>query len=437
MNANVPGKKTIAALCTLALLVPAVAHAQAVSLITVIDLALRNSPEVRMAQADVQHSAAGLAEQRDAYLPSFVFNSNLGYSYGFPVGQPSVLNVQSNSLVFSFSQPDYVRAARAATDAARLSLKDARQKVILEASLDYLELNKDQQQLEALATQHQLGEKLVTIEEDRVAAGVDRRVDATEARLLNARLELRQLSVESQAASLEAKLAHLDGLPVARIATDAASIPRSPDNEALTLPAEQNLGIQAAYSSAKSKLYVAFGDDRQEFRPLFALGLNYSRYAEFNNYQNYYLRFQHNNFGVGLNITIPIFDESKHQHARGSAAEAVHAMAQADLSRNQLSEQQLELETSLKTLAAQRHIAELQQDLAQDQLSAVLVQIEGGSGVPGAAPISPKEEQQARIDKERYGIDLLDANFALIQAQLNLLKIKGLIETWAMQTPRH
>ena len=388
-----------------------------------------------MAEADVRRAAAGLAEQKDAYLPSFTFNSNIGYSYGFPVGQPSVLNVQSNSLVFSFAQPDYVRSARAATDAARIQLKSTRQKVILDAALDYIELNTDQKELQAIATQQQLGQRLVDIEEDRVAAGIDSRVDATQAQLANARLSLRQLQLNTQVDVLTAKLAHLDGLPATPIKTEPDSIPTPPSTSMLDEITHLNLGVQAAYADARSKLYVSFGDDRQEFRPVFALGLNYSRYAEFNNYQLYYNRFQHNNFGIGLNISIPVFDESKHQHAKGSAAAAVHALAQADNARNQVDEQQLQVERSLATLAAQQRVAELQQQLAQDQLNAVTIQLQSGPAIPGATPITPKEEQQARIDERRFAIDLLDANFQLIQAQLNLLRLKGLIEPWAMQTP--
>jgi outer membrane protein TolC len=345
-----------------------------------------------------------------------------------------VLNGQSNSLVFSFSQPDYIRAARSATDAARLSLKDTRQKVILEATLDYIELDTDQHELVDLKAQQELGDRLIAIEEDRVAAGIDSRVEATQARLANARLALRQLEVEGRAEVLAAKIANLDGLPVSGMTTETASIPPPPDAAMLTQPSDQNIGVQAAYQSAKSKLFVSFGDDRQEYRPIFALGLNYSRYAEFNNYQQYYNRFQHNNFGIGLNITVPVFDETKHQHARGSAAEAVHAIAQADLLRNQVSEQQLEIEKSLRTLAAQQNVAELQQELAQDQIDAVTIQLQNGPGIPGVAPVTPKEEQQARISERRFAIDLLDANFQLLQAKLNLLRMKGLIEAWATQT---
>ena len=85
-----------------------------VSLYTAVDMALRGSTAVRLAETDVRKAAAVLSETRDAYLPNLVVGSSLGYSYGFPIGQPSVYNVSSQSLLFTFSQKDYTRSARAA-----------------------------------------------------------------------------------------------------------------------------------------------------------------------------------------------------------------------------------------------------------------------------------------------------------------------------------
>ncbi len=420
-------------------LIAVCAHAQtpaSVSLSTVVDLALRNSPEIHMAEAEIRRAAAGLAEQRDAYLPNFAFSSNLGYSYGFPVGQPSVANAQSNSLVFSFSQPDYIRSARAATDAARFALVDTREKVALETATDYIELSTDTQEIATLKDQQALGEHLIQIEEERFAAGLDSHVDETQARLTNARLELRLIQLQGHAEVLTEKLANLTGLPLESIAADAASIPAPPPTSQLVETVHQSAGLQAAFASAKSKQYVAFGDARQNFRPSFALGAQYSRYAEFNNYQSYYLRFQHNNFEVGVNITIPVFDESRRAHARGSAADATHATAQAEQQRNTETEQKLELSKNLQTLAAQQKVAELQQELAQDQLDAVTLQMQNGTGRPGSPPVTPKEQQMARIDQRRYTIEVLEAKFQLLQAELNLLRANGQMVTWAMQSAK-
>ena len=114
------------------------AHAQ-ISFYTAVDLALRNSTPVRISAANVQHAEAAVMESIDAYRPSFSVGSSLGYSYGFPVGQPSIYSVSANSLAFSFSQPDYIRSARAALLATQLQLKDRRQQVILDTALDYIE----------------------------------------------------------------------------------------------------------------------------------------------------------------------------------------------------------------------------------------------------------------------------------------------------------
>ncbi len=127
-----------------------------------------------MAAADVMRATASLTESKDAYIPNLVLGSTLGYSYGFPLGEPSVFNVTSSSLLFTFSQADYIRSARAALRAAEFNLKDSREQVILDASLDYIQLDKAQQMLAALDQEEQYANKLVSIEEDRVLAGVEK-----------------------------------------------------------------------------------------------------------------------------------------------------------------------------------------------------------------------------------------------------------------------
>jgi outer membrane protein TolC len=199
---------------------------------------------------------------------------------------------------------------------------------------------------------------------------------------------------------------------------------------------DSNTGIKAAYASAQSKLYNAFGDARQNNRPTFAFGLEYNRYAKFNNYNEYYLRFQHNNFNVGVQITLPLFDATRKAKAKGSSAEAAQASAQADQLRDQAGEQVLRLQKNIAELAAQEQVAELQNELAQDQLDAITTQIRLGSGNPGAAAPLPKDEQGARIRERSHFVDILETRFQLTQARLSLLRSMGRIEEWAKSTPQ-
>ena len=409
-------------------------RAQGVSFYTAVDLALRNSTQVRISSADVQHAEAAVMESVDAYKPSFSVGSSLGYSYGFPVGQPSIYSVAANSLAYSFSQPDYIRSARAALLSAQLQLKDTRQQVILDTATDYVQLVTVNQQIAALDEETGFVHKLVEIETERVDAGLDSKVELTQARLTGAQIALRRLHLLDQAEMVRVRLAHLTGLNPADIVSEPQTVPNPPDISDPG-PIDDNSGVKAAYASAKSKLYTAFGDARQNNRPTFAFGGEYNRYAKFNNYNEYYLRFQHNNFNVGIQINIPLFDATRKAKAKGSGAEAAAARAQADQLRNQTDEQVLQLQKTVTELTAQEQVAELQNELSQDQLDAVTTQLRLGSGSPGVAAPLPKDEQGAHIRERSHFVDMLETRFQLTQARLSLLRAMGRIEDWAKAVP--
>ena len=415
-----------------------------VSLASAVDLALRNSNAVKMAASDVQRATSVLSETKDVFIPSFLLGSSVGYSYGFPVGQPSIYNVSSQSLLYTFSQPDYIRAARAGLHSAELALEDSRQQVVLDASLDYIQLDSDRREIDVLDQENAAASRLSLIQQQRVDAGLESRTDLLRTRLVAAQVRLKLLHLQDDAEVLRQRLAHLTGLPPDSLATESKTIPPAPDFGAdgsplihATLTAlNGNQGVQAAYATAKSRMYQAFGDARQNYRPQFGFGAQYSRFAEFNNYQDYYNHFQHNNFEVGLQITLPLYDASRKAKERESRAEAAHAAAQADQVRDQTSESIVQLRKSLTELSAQKDVVEIQGELAQAQLDAVLTQLQSAAATPGAAPLTPKDEQQARIEERRRAADVLEANFELTKAQLALLRATGAIENWYKTQPQ-
>ena len=416
------------------LLVPIGAAAQGISFYTVVDLALRNSTQVRISAADVQRAEAAVMESVNAYKPAISVGSSLGYSYGFPVGQPSVYSVAAQSLAYSFSQPDYIRAARAALIGAQMQLKDTRQQVILDSALDYIELATLSQQMTALDEETAFVHKLVEIETERVDAGLDSKVEQTQARLTGAQIALRRLHLVDQAELVRARLAHLTGLKPADIVCESQTIPSAPETSELT-GIDDNTGVKAAYASARSKLYVARGDERQNNHPTFGFGLEYNRFAKFNNYTEYYNHFQHNNFDIGIQINLPLFDATRKAKAKGSSAEAAHASAQADQSRDQTDEQMLQLQKNIAELTAQEQVAELQNELSQDQLDAITTQLQAGSPAPGGSAVLPKDEQGAHIRERTHFVDMLETRFELTQARLSLLRTVGRIEDWAKAIP--
>lgn len=407
-----------------------------ISLSTAVDLAEKGSPAVRSAEANVSKAAEALAESRDAYIPNFLLGASPGYAYGFPFGYPSLFSATSQSVVLSFPQRDYIRAARAGLDSARLNLRDQQQQVALDVALDYAELDYDLRAAAVLDDENTHAAKLVSIEQDRVQAGVDPRTTQLQAELTAAQVNLRHIQFENDADAMRQKLAHLTGLPTAGLTTISSSIPPPPAAESFANISDQSApndpGVAAAFANAKSKLFASFGDARQNYRPLVTFGAQYSLFEKFADYTNYFQpnSFQYNNVAIGMTVTFPLFDATRRAKARESTADALHAQADADTALNILTEQRAGIEHSIRELGAQQRVADLQSQLAQEQLNAVETQLTSGTGTPGAQPPTPREAEQAHIEeRERYG-DVLTTNFSLMKAELSLLRATGQLDAW-------
>lgn len=408
---------------------PAVAQ---ISFTTAVDLALKNSPRVRMAQADVEKATAALAEARDVYIPTLVGGSGLGYSYGFPVGQPSIFNFTSQSLILNFSQHDYIRAARYSLAAANLALRDARQAVVEDAAITYIALDRDTQRDVALSDQSGFAARLVTIVQDRLDAGQDTPIDLTTVRLSAAQIRLSKLRAEDEAAIDRAHLARLTGLPVQGLSIVSSSIPQfhttgmdTSSSASLNSPA-----VESAYAIARSKRQIAFGDARYAWRPQIYFAAQYNRFTKYNNYDLYYRNFQQNNAGIGVQINLPIFDMVHRAKARESAADAVHAEREADVIRDQFLEGRQRVLHSAAELSARAEVANLDQQLAQQQLDAMLVQLKAGTGNSSSVQMTPKDEQTSRIaEREKY-LAVIEAGFQMRQAQISLMRQTGDLESW-------
>ena len=405
-----------------------------VSLYTVVDLALRNSKTVRMAEADQQRALAVWMETRDIYIPSFSVGSGLGYSYGFPLGNPTLFDVRSDFMLFSFSQRDYIRSAHAAVKAATLSLKDARRQVILDTAVNYIELNKTLAEIQALQQARADTDKLVDVVEDRLHAGLESKMNLTQAQLTRAQIQLQTIHLEDHADDLRKHLSGLTGLDAGAITPAASSVPALPDLDfqGLLSKEDEPPAVQAAFATADARMYNAWGDEKQYNRPTVMGAFQYARFASFNGYSQYYLHFVPNNFGIGIQATWPLFDRIKHDKAKESAAIANHDHQQAELAKIQNDEGNLTLWHSLRELEAQAQVADLQQQLAQDTLASILTQMNQGGN--NGQPIPPQQADQYRVEERTRYVDLEDARFNVTRVKLDLMSAVGDLEDWAKET---
>lgn len=416
---------------------PALLHAQ-VSLTTLVDLAAKNSGSIRLAQADVAKAQASLSQTRDAFIPTLSFGSGLPAfpEVGFTGNLPTIWDATIQSMLFSMPQFSYIRAARAGLNAAQLNLKSAREQVALDTSTAYIELDTLTQELDAVRQQETYAGRLVEIEQQRGEAGVDPLSEVLQSRLTAAQLKLKRLHLETRAATLANQLSALSGLPAASILPDHASIPQIPAVKADEAQ-RSTLTVQSAMEVARAKQLMAKGDDyHTRLLPEVGFGILYNRNTTLLNSINQY--YAHdlpaNNFSSGFSITVPIFDASTRAKAHESAADALRAKVEAEQAQRQNDLQIATLTSTLRELDAQAEVASLKQQISEEQLKAVLSQLELGNGSGagrGATPqLSPKAEQQARIDERQNFEESLDAGLDLSKARLNLLRALGHMEDW-------
>ena len=417
--------------------VSAVGAAQ-VSLTTVVELAQKNSTQVRIAQADVRKAASQASQAKDAFIPSVSFGSGLPAfpELGYTGSLPTIWDGTAQSMVFSLPQIRYIQAARQALKAAQAALDDAREQVALDASTAYLELDTVNGELQAARDQEKFAARLVEIEQQRTDAGVDPLSELYQAQLTAAELKLNRLRLETRASEAAKQLSVFTGLPLGSITPDHASIPEVPavsaDDSHGAPP-----GIQSALALARSRELVAKGDQEHLWwLPEVGFGLLYNRNTTLlNNIRNYFAApLPANNFSTGFSIKVPLFDMGLHAKQRESAAEALRARVEAEQAQQQDDLQIATLSGTLRELDAEADVASLKEKIAGEQLKAVMTQLELGNGAintPGAPPqLSPEAEQKARIAERQKYEDALDAGLNLEKARLDLLRALGHMQDW-------
>jgi outer membrane protein TolC len=423
-----------------------VAHAQ-LSLSAAVDLALKADPRVHMAQADLDKAHATLAQAKDAYVPNMSMTGGYGSSTGVPLNLPVVFSINSQSLLFNFSQKDTVRAAEAGKKAAELALKEAKQKVMEDAVLTYVQLDSAQQKLDAVKEQFGYAQRLRQIVSDRVSGGLDSTADLHRANQTADKLDVQVSIAQSDMAVEQDHLARMVGLPGTPLATVSSSIPALPDPQTFSGSSYVSFGIRSAFESAKSVQEQAFGEGRYKWRPQIGFGANYSRVSTAHtNYSLYYPGFNDNqnpksdnSLSVGISITIPLYDKLHDDRFHGAQADANHARAVAEDARNQFLEGRVKLQTNASFLEKQVKAANDDKEIAQDDLDAVLTRLNAENGnVSSEQQMSPKDEQNAHIEVQAKKLDLLNNELSLRQAEINLLRQTNGLDDWlkeAAQSP--
>jgi outer membrane protein TolC len=252
-------------------------------------------------------------------------------------------------------------------------------------------------------------------------AGYELPIEVTRAQLTAAQVEQRTAQLEDQEETAADQLRLLLGLePDQPIEVSAENIPPAADQTISNLVAEalrNNPEVKVAESERVASEERLRGE-RGGYWPTIGLIGQYNLLAKFNNYDQFFNKFQRNNFIVGIDVKIPIF--ASHTGASVSFAQAnlTASQMQVENKRAQVSLDVRHQARQAREMDMNREVARLQLELAQQNLQVLQSQFQQGRA-------SIRDLEAGQLDENEKWLAFLDAEYAHQQSELDLLRTTG------------
>src|SRR5437763_14934612 len=182
-----------------------------------VELALRNSRDVAVAQAHYNVSQNTVEVNRSTFRPNLFTGSGAAYTYGFPQtvsgAAPSIINASYLQTVFNPLLMSQCRSAGERKEAQRFEVEKTRNSIMLQTSSAYRELAKVRNSLDLMRTQRQSNARILEFTRQRLNEGRELPIEVTRAELNQARSEQKIVQLESRQRVLERQIAGLIGVP--------------------------------------------------------------------------------------------------------------------------------------------------------------------------------------------------------------------------------
>jgi outer membrane protein len=406
------------------------AEVRTLTLQQAIDLAVRQNPEVIIARLDEQKAQENVRIARDPFTPKVIVGSGLAYTLGFPMSvegsAPSVFQARAIQTLYNKPKNYEIAAARENARGATIDTAARKEDVAHRTALLYLDARRAARSAETSRQLIATSEKLADAVEVRVTEGRDLPIESRRAVLRLAQAKQRLSDFDAVREQTEAALAVVLGFgPDDRIrtTTDESTTPSA-------LPASEAESVDAALANSKEVQRIesamqARGLEARAARaawlPQMELIAQYGIFAKYNNYEDYFQRFERHNAQLGASIAVPIF-AGRGSQARASQAdiEITRLRTQANAVRDRITLDTRRAWQDIRRAESARELARLDLDVMREQVSVLLAQSEEGR-------TSLRQIEEGRAAETEKWLAYYDALHAVERAQIDLLKQTGTI----------
>jgi len=401
---------------------------KSINLRTAVEIALQANPDVLLARLDEEKAHQSVREARAPFSPQLTLGSGLAYTSGIPQSvegsSPAIVRAVGRQFLYNRTQSNRVKEARELEAAAGHSAVGKRNEVAFRVASTYLDFERAWRRKKLLADQAENLRRVEGVIAARVEEGRQLPLELTRARLETARARQQLEAGEAQARLLEATLKHELNLPL-----DAPLEPQ-PTDFVSTLPLPQDkteaLGQAVASNSELKRIDAglrakgfALQAEKGALTPRIDLVAQYSLLGRFNNFEDYFNKFQRHNGQIGMSFQIPVFGR-KEVHAR--AAKVRLGVSALEIQRV-ATRSGIELELhrkfeGMRQAEGQQKLARLQLDFARENLNVVLAKHDEGR-------TAMEEIEKARLQESQAWAAYYDSQYTVQKAKLNLLRETG------------
>ena len=402
------------------------AEVHTLTLRQVVELAMRQNPDVVLARLDEEKARQGVRVAKGPFTPKLTIGSGLAYTNGFPMSiegsAPSI--VQAAATMNIFNRRNSLLIAQAKEDARGASYASAskRDEAGYRTAALYLDAERAARLADLARKEIDSRQSVVESIHAQIAEGRALPLAEKQAALAVAQAKQAVLALEDDRDAAETSLAVALGFPAEdRIKPVAEGSPPdmpSTDAEAMQLALESNKELRVLQSQIASKQIEMRAEKASKY-PRADLVAQYGLFAKFNNFSQYFNSFQRNNGEIGASFQLPVL--------AGGAISAEVAQSEIDLShiklemtnaRNRIATdlQQALRETGKAQSAAE--VARLDLEVAREQVAVDLAQMQEGR-------LSMRAMEEARIAENEKWIALYDAQYALEKTRWNVLRLTG------------
>ena len=403
------------------------AQQRTITLREAVDLALKQNPDIALARLDETKAGAAIRVMRDPFVPKIAVGSGLAYSSGIPMSiegsTPSIIQAQASQSIINRQQTNLVAQARENARGAAIDTAAKREAVVLRTALVYLDAERTTRMAETARKQVDSLQRVAETVRLRVNDGRELPIEAKRAELNLARARQRQQALESDqrySGSLLASILGLDTNQEIRVAVeDRAPAPLAAGEEACAEAALASSKEVRRLESALTAKGFEVRADKSAKLPRLELVAQYALLGRYNNYQEFFAKFQRHNGEIGVSFQVPLF--------AGIAADAMAVQAESEsaklrlelqAARNRIAMDARRLYQQAKNAESARDVARLDLEVTRDQLSVLLAQMEEGRA-------SLKQVEEARLAEDDKWLAFVESSYAVETARLNLLHQTG------------